>query len=73
MVGSSLPLYGAVFYDEAAGWANVAGRLEAQEPAVRPAAPRAWARQFSGKEFRRKMEATPGVKSRRLNPNHGGI
>jgi glycosyltransferase involved in cell wall biosynthesis len=59
----TVPGFGGVFYDDAAGLADAIERLEALEASLRPAELQAWARQFSEAEFVRKMGAMLEVES----------
>jgi glycosyltransferase involved in cell wall biosynthesis len=60
----TVPGFGGVFYDDAAGLTDAIERLEALEPSIRPAELQAWARQFSEAEFVRKMGAMLEVEGR---------
>jgi glycosyltransferase involved in cell wall biosynthesis len=65
----TVPGFGGVFYEDAAGLADAIERLEAMEPSIRPAELQAWARQFSEAEFVRKMGAMLEVESGAKAPN----
>jgi glycosyltransferase involved in cell wall biosynthesis len=53
----TVPGFGGVFYDDAAGLADAIARLELIEHTIRPAELQSWARQFSEEEFLRRIGA----------------
>ena len=57
----TVPSFGGILYDDAAGLPVAIEQFEALEPTLRPAELQAWSRRFAPQEFDRKMSSLLAV------------